>query len=174
MRVGDFTVELVRADTKQAFQEHTAPDGRVFAEVEPDVQYYVSMRSAIGGFMYYIAVDGVGLGFHSFRERPTTRCDYSGCWKKINGTETMKALRFSKTREKGDGETLDMVTGKVEVHFYELGTKIFVKNQDVPLKKLSGETKSGGKKCVATSNGSSSHIGRRRLSCSEIHKRHFD
>ena len=41
MKVSDFTVELVAADTKQPFKEHMSPDGQVYAEVEPDVDYFM-------------------------------------------------------------------------------------------------------------------------------------
>lgn len=41
VKVGDFTVELVAADSKVPFAEHTAPNGQIYAEVEPDLDYYI-------------------------------------------------------------------------------------------------------------------------------------
>ena len=40
VQIGAFTVNLVRADTKEVFKEHTGPgpDHNVYAEVEPGPQ----------------------------------------------------------------------------------------------------------------------------------------
>jgi hypothetical protein len=43
VKVGNFTVELVEAETKESFKEHTASDGQAYAEeVEPDMDYFIS------------------------------------------------------------------------------------------------------------------------------------
>ena len=47
-----------------------------------------------------------------------------------------------------------MMTGKVEVSFYELGAKVKMINRDFASKELHGESKIGGKKCVVSSSGS--------------------
>ena len=49
VKVGDFSVELVRTDTKEVFKEHTSPvDNRIYAEVEPDIDYLVRVGSNTG------------------------------------------------------------------------------------------------------------------------------
>ena len=68
VKVGDFKVELVAADTKEAFKEHTAPDGQVYAEVEPDMDYFVSLGTDVGGVMMQMSVDGVFLGYNCLFE----------------------------------------------------------------------------------------------------------
>ena len=43
VKKGRFTVELVSADAKVAFMEHTK-DGKTYAEVEPEVEYFVRIE----------------------------------------------------------------------------------------------------------------------------------
>jgi hypothetical protein len=42
VKKGRFSVELVSADTRIAFMEHTKDD-KTYAEVEPDVEYFVRL-----------------------------------------------------------------------------------------------------------------------------------
>ena len=48
VRIGDFSLELVEAESKKAFKEHTgpSPENRVFAEVEPGVEYFMKLESS--------------------------------------------------------------------------------------------------------------------------------
>ena len=71
MKVGDFTVELVAADSKQPFREHTAEDGQVYAEVEPDMDYYIAVQTKVGGVKMCYFVDGVYLGYRTNYTSPT-------------------------------------------------------------------------------------------------------
>ena len=43
VRQGDFEISIVLADTKIPFKEHTK-DGKVYVEVEPDEDYFISMK----------------------------------------------------------------------------------------------------------------------------------
>jgi hypothetical protein len=152
VKVGDFTVELVAADTKQPFKEHTASDGQVYAEVEPDVDYFLSLGSDIGRVITNIWVDGVNLGYRTNFHKPCRSEKYRGKWeRRRDGKETMTALRFNKTREVRGTVAPDMLTGKVEVAFYEFGTMYYKEW-------LGGDTADstlGGKKCIkSTTNGS--------------------
>ncbi len=67
VKSGGYTVELVTADTKEPFKEHTAADGdgQIFAEVEPDMDYFISASSNIQGVRFAFHVDGVNLGYSS-------------------------------------------------------------------------------------------------------------
>ena len=67
VKVGGFTVELVAAHTKESFKEHTASDGQVYAEVEPDMDYFISVGSDISRVQANIWVDGVNLGYSHFQ-----------------------------------------------------------------------------------------------------------
>ena len=123
MKVGDFTVELVAADTKQPFKEHSAPDGQVYAEVEPDVDYFIALRSDVGGVKMSFAVDGLSLGYSSNFTTPIKAAVYKGSWetKGCRGSqEVTRALRFSKTRQEV-GVKPNTLTGKIEVTVSELG-----------------------------------------------------
>eukprot|EP00984_Skeletonema_dohrnii_P020168 scaffold9754_cov97-Skeletonema_dohrnii-CCMP3373.AAC.1 len=154
VKVGDFTVELVAADTKEAFKAHTAPDGQVYAEVEPDMDYFISVKCDKGGVMTFIFVDGVDLGYHMDFKSPG-KTSY-GRWERIGGKQTMTALHFNKTRQEV-GSTPDMLTGKVEVKIYRMGEKYYTEPRDFVSRSLTADSTLGGKKCIkSTTSGSHS------------------
>ena len=75
VKVGDFSVELVRADTKEVFKEHTSPvDNRIYAEVEPDIDYLVRVGSHIGDVQCKLLVDGVDIGYSHTKHCPGSKC----------------------------------------------------------------------------------------------------
>eukprot|EP00984_Skeletonema_dohrnii_P025571 scaffold14731_cov110-Skeletonema_dohrnii-CCMP3373.AAC.2 len=155
VKVGDFKVELVAADTKEAFKEHTAPDGQVYAEVEPDMDYFISLSSHVGGVMMKMSVDGVYLGYKSLFECSGLN-SHKGRWERIGGKETMTAFHFNKTRQEV-GTTPDMLTGKVEVDIYRMGEKTYQENNDAVSASLTDDSTLGGKKCIkSTTSGSHS------------------
>ena len=123
VKVGDFSVELVRADTKEVFKEHTSPvDNRIYAEVEPDVDYLVRVGSNTGDVLCRLLVDGVDLGYNqNFLSPNNSVC--AGAFEIKNGKQTMSALHLNKTRDKRHGAMPSMLTGKVEVIFYKIGRK---------------------------------------------------
>jgi hypothetical protein len=155
MKVGDFTVELVAADTKQPFTEHTAPDGQVYAEVEPDVDYFISLSRSVGvgAAKATIFVDGVNLGYDA---NVTTYPFCRGSWERKDGRDTMTALRFSKTRQEV-GVTPNMLTGKVEVKFYGWGERFYDETKNYKSPELTAESTLGGKKCIKSTTGGSHH-----------------
>lgn len=154
VKVGGVTVELVAADTKEPFKEHVAPDGQIYAEVEPDMDYYISVSSNIRGVKFDFLVDGVDLGYSSIK----LKSRYYGHRERKDGKETMTALHFNKTRE-AQHVAPDMLTGKVEVKVYELGTKYYTQcaMDDFVSASLTAESTLGGKKCIkSTTSGSHS------------------
>ncbi|KAL7454218.1 hypothetical protein ACHAWC_005839 [Mediolabrus comicus] len=155
MKVGDFTVELVAADTKQPFTEHTAPDGQVYAEVEPDVDYFISLSRSVGlgAAKATIFVDGVNLGYNT---GVTSNKVCKGSWERKDGRETMTALCFSKTRQEV-GVTPSMLTGKVEVRFYGLGERYYDDTKNYKSPELTAESTLGGKKCIKSTTSGSQH-----------------
>eukprot|EP00984_Skeletonema_dohrnii_P033546 scaffold30455_cov78-Skeletonema_dohrnii-CCMP3373.AAC.1 len=156
VKVGDFKVELVAADTKEAFKEHTAPDGQVYAEVEPDMDYFISVSSDKGGVMMWMYVDGVDLGYHIDLKAPKKKEGFYGRWERIGGKQTMTALHFNKTRQEV-GTTPDMLTGKVELKVYKMGEKYYEEPRDFVSRSLTADSTLGGKKCIkSTTSGSHS------------------
>ena len=154
VKVGDFSVELVRADTKEVFKEHTSPvDNRIYAEVEPDIDYLVRVGSNTGDVLCRLLVDGVDLGYNqNFLSPNNSVC--AGAFEIKNGKQTMSALHFNKTRDKRHGAMPSMLTGKVEVIFYKIGRKEYKILNDWSSTELTGETEMGGKKCVVSTKGS--------------------
>ena len=64
VKKGRFTVELVSADAKVAFMEHTK-DGKTYAEVEPKVKYFVRIKVEPGlRVVARIDVDVKYLGYN--------------------------------------------------------------------------------------------------------------
>ena len=157
VKVGDFTVQLVAADTKKPFKEHTAPDGQVYAEVEPDMDYYIAIRSDVGGIMMTFHVDGVDLGYKThFSDPDGGNAHYRGSWERRNGKETIAALHFNKTRQE-IGAQSNMLTGKVEVKIYTRGEACYEQPHDFASASLTADSTLGGKKCIkSTTSGSTS------------------
>jgi len=153
VKVGDFTLELVQADTKEAFKEHTgpAPNNHVYAEVEPDVEYFIRAGSSVGGVQVELTVDGVHLGYRQYFSIPNS--EYGGSWERKNGMQKMTALCFNIAHVKREGGMPSMLTGKVEAVFYKLGALEYKPANDFASKELTGESKLGGKKCVVSKNG---------------------
>jgi hypothetical protein len=166
MKVGDFTVELVAADTKQPFTEHTAPDGQVYAEVEPDVDYFISLSRSVGvgSARAIIFVDGVNLGYNA---GVGSKPEYKGSWERRDGREKMSALRFTKTRQEV-GVTANMLTGKVEVKFYGLGEKVY-DVENFTSAELTADSTLGGKKCIKSTTSGSHHT----IDCTPNHNRGY-
>mmetsp|Transcript_7367 Transcript_7367/g.11852 ORF Transcript_7367/g.11852 Transcript_7367/m.11852 type:complete len:195 (-) Transcript_7367:436-1020(-) len=155
VKIGDFTIELVRADTKEAFKEHTgpAPDNHVYAEVEPNVDYFIRAGSSRGGVRVGMTVDGEKLGHYKSWKSPDAS-KYIGSWERQGGLCKMTALRFNAARVKHEGGMPSMLTGKVEAAFHELGEKKYEEEaRDFVTKELTGGSKMVGKKCVESVSG---------------------
>jgi hypothetical protein len=94
--VGNFSVRLVNAETKEPFKEHTGPDGKIYAEVEPDLEYFIE-TSVIGGdpqkvLLFTFFVDGKKLPYRSFEKEVA----YKGMWSIQDGISTTTALTFTR------------------------------------------------------------------------------
>jgi len=67
--VGNFSVRIVNAEDKKPFQEHIGPGRKIFAEVEPDIEYLIEIQ-VVGGenpdqmYNFSFEVDGQSLGYH--------------------------------------------------------------------------------------------------------------
>mmetsp|Transcript_24788 Transcript_24788/g.38937 ORF Transcript_24788/g.38937 Transcript_24788/m.38937 type:complete len:286 (-) Transcript_24788:103-960(-) len=174
VKVGGYTVELVTADTKEPFKEHTAPDGKIYAEVEPGMDYFIHVSSHVRGVMMRFAVDGVDLGYRDFFTGSHTK-KYRGSWERRDNRHTITALHFNKTRL-AQGVTPDMLTGKVEVKVYAIGEKYYEKVFDYVSAPLTDDSTLGGKKCIkSTTSGSQSfdHTPRGQTASSMIERYKF-
>lgn len=163
MKVHDFTVELVRADTKGAFKEWVARDGKAYAEVEPGVDYYINVGTAVGQVRATASVDGVRLGYYHTYAKPNSDGDYLGSWERKDGVSSMTALHFSSPGARSGGHAPSMLTGKVEVMFHKLGEKTYEAARDYAPPELLGNPDAvGGKKCVRSTKGKHAlNIGKR-------------
>lgn len=122
---GPFLVELVRADTRQSFAEHTSEDGKQrYAEVEPEVEYFIKVshthvvRKIIRADFW---VDGEKLKYCTNLIRGQE--EIHGLWSLQGDRQINKALRFKvlesrhASPDKQDG--FDPWIGSVKVTFSE-------------------------------------------------------
>ena len=64
MKVGDFTFQIVDAESKQLLKGFCALDGRVFIETSPDVEYLFRIQvERLGNTYYTYNIDGVNIGY---------------------------------------------------------------------------------------------------------------
>eukprot|EP00816_Leptocylindrus_hargravesii_P003975 CAMPEP_0196825920 /NCGR_PEP_ID=MMETSP1362-20130617/93337_1 /TAXON_ID=163516 /ORGANISM="Leptocylindrus danicus, Strain CCMP1856" /LENGTH=261 /DNA_ID=CAMNT_0042206431 /DNA_START=229 /DNA_END=1014 /DNA_ORIENTATION=- len=108
VRISNFSMELVRADDKtQKFPEHIGPisDPVHYFEVEPDVEYFIKIRADTSFNSYVILhVDGEDLGYYPILSAATGQdcsSQYNGIFEISGGIQTMKALRFQRTKVRG-------------------------------------------------------------------------
>ena len=121
MQKGDFTVEIVNAETKEPFREHTgpAPSYETYVEVEPDLEYYIKVTGLKTRKAYaLVEVDKVSVGYYktiSSQNGP----QFVGC---INSSGDTVAFLFAKTHvftgNQNDAEKRSW-TGTVKATFYE-------------------------------------------------------
>ncbi|CAB9521718.1 expressed unknown protein [Seminavis robusta] len=120
---GNYSVRIVNAETKEPFKEHTGPDGKVYAEVEPDMEYFIEVE-VVGGdpassrSQYNISVDGKKLPYcghaKSFGKK------YKGNWSRVNGVETTQAFVFQRPEfSERKGSSPGALMGDIKLEFYE-------------------------------------------------------
>jgi hypothetical protein len=121
---GDFKIGLVYADTKMPFKEHTK-DGKIYVEVEPDVEYFISIHqtgtSRGGTTILKFLVDGTDLNYHQYSTKCKDEPNYKGIPNRQNGVTTKRALKFTKPRISQDGTNVnrDLLMGKVEIQMFD-------------------------------------------------------
>jgi len=128
---GDFSFELVEAETKIPFKEHSK-NGILYVEVEPDAEYFLRQRkvgsngsgSSTGMLLCYYHVDGKCLGYHKYfaDRRSSPEPFIAGIFERKDGISSQTALKFTKARvknENGGGATPGLLMGKVELLIYE-------------------------------------------------------
>jgi hypothetical protein len=97
MIVGDFSVQIINADTELPFKKHVRDDGKVFAEVEPDADFWVELQ-VIGGpeereAYFQIFIDGNKLEQYFWSKK-----SYGKHWEGLTSFQneewTQKSFRF--------------------------------------------------------------------------------
>jgi hypothetical protein len=123
VKIGKYYAEIIHADTKQAFPEHTAPNGETYVEVEPDSEYWIRIKTDSEDAVYVqSSVDGNSLGYYSVMNKSSPVID-RGLSKREAGKSYSYALKFAKASVR-DGSTnggmpAQFWTGKIEVSFSE-------------------------------------------------------
>jgi hypothetical protein len=122
MKQGKYSVQLIHAETKEAFHVHTAPNGETYVEVEPDAEYFIRVATDSEEIVKVeISVDGKSLGYYFPFSKADSTSD-KGLWRYENGKSYDIALKFAKApvREATNGSTPPVFwTGKVDVKVSE-------------------------------------------------------
>jgi hypothetical protein len=127
VQVGKFYAELIYADTKTPFKEHTSSDGKFYIEVEPNAEYYIQLMSkSEDPVRVRIKIDGKDVGYDvnlskNQASAPSYFCGLRSVDK--NGGTIHQALKFAKAPvvQKTEDKKVppEFWTGSVEVEFYE-------------------------------------------------------
>ena len=126
---GDFSLQLVESASKMPFPEHHH-DGKTYAEVEPNVEYFIAMSkpraqsNASGHIMItQLLVDGTplnyGLSCSADKLQPIPR--YLGLLQYEHGVSTHVGLKFVTPQVDlaPSAQTAAAGIGHVQVHIYE-------------------------------------------------------
>jgi hypothetical protein len=125
---GGFKVELVEASTRVAFTEHLK-DGQVYAEVEPEAEYFISFQQVARlpkeSYLVLFYVDGNSIGWcypvEEARQTIDAEPQIVGLYSNENGVWGDRALKFVKPRINAANHDTPppCLMGKVEVYVYE-------------------------------------------------------
>jgi hypothetical protein len=123
VKKGRFTVELVNADTKTAFKEHTK-DTEIYVEAEPDAEYFVRIVFGAGSpVRARIFIDDKFIGYNKNITKPGEETVDCGLWSFDGVSGTDKALLFAKAKvfnSSNAAQEAPFWTGNVKVEFSEL------------------------------------------------------
>lgn len=130
---GGFKIELVEANTKTSYKEHYS-DGKVFVEVEPNAEYFVSIQrveKAKCPLGITFTIDGKNLGWLCWYRNiniPSPIPRYIGLFERKNGIALSRALKFvtptilnglPNNNHNDKKRTNDPMIGEVRVDIYE-------------------------------------------------------
>ncbi|CAB9523746.1 expressed unknown protein [Seminavis robusta] len=134
--LGNFSVRLVNAETKEPFKEHGGPDGKIYAEVEPGLDYFIETE-VVGGddpekrFLIRIFVDGKKLSYRSSQSKSGGK-RYRGIWSVENRVQKSQALSFQKPTLVGGASSAgsNSLFGVVKVEILETISRCTKKRVD--------------------------------------------
>jgi len=164
MKKGNLSLEIINAETKQPMKEFTAPDGKVYVEAEPDLEYFLrcannknnshEKRTCVEFF-----IDNTKLNYLNIlnKNKPST----CGIWQRINRVSSTKALKFSLKATNAaaaaanqSGTTNPFHVGTIKAVFskaIDIGVK---ETKDHTTKLENGTTTQTGKKAFVSVKGS--------------------
>lgn len=117
VKSGPFTVQLIHAETGEAFPEHKAKNRRTYAEVEPGTEYKIQVKSSrVETARYYITLDGEDFGYYWTVKNGKEETE-DDVQTEINGVVSRHTLQFAKPAPRGPNTEASW-TGKLQVNFY--------------------------------------------------------
>uniref|UniRef100_A0A7S1B9B7 Uncharacterized protein n=1 Tax=Corethron hystrix TaxID=216773 RepID=A0A7S1B9B7_9STRA len=121
-----FSVQLIDADTRVPFKEHTGNDGKIYVEVEPEKEYFIKASSSLDPKKTKVrvtcAVDEEELGYYNCLWQYSKNTVYNGYAARKNGKTIETSLKFAKTkvcRDPNSDLISQLLMGKVAVTFSE-------------------------------------------------------
>lgn len=118
VKQGPFLVELVRADTRHPFKEHKSEKNEIYAEVEPDIEYFIRLKHSHPGHSIVRAdftLDGESLGYCTNLIRGQE--ELHGLWTIQGDKKINQALKFCV--QESELDVSKRWVGSLEVTFSE-------------------------------------------------------
>lgn len=123
VNVGEFEVQLVEAESKTPFKEFEK-DGKIYVEVEPDVEYFVAIRKTQKSEdckKVQVFVDGKDLDYKITYKAKTISSgwSYRGIRSHENGVSTHRALKLVKPKfTANNAGNANLLMGSVELKIF--------------------------------------------------------
>ena len=131
MKVGNFSLEVVASETGRTFTEHNSTVGQrvTYAEVEPEIEYYVQVSSSSATIAkpVYVDLEIDGQKVETGRKVLPGQVAKMGAWQESAGGDSFieKALKFGRAtvHERGSLSTAPQFwTGVITARFYGDGS----------------------------------------------------
>ena len=131
MKVGNFSLEVVASETGRTFTEHNSTVGGLvtYAEVEPEIEYYVQVSSSLATVAkpVYVDLEIDGQKVETGRKVLPGQVAKMGAWQESAGGDSyvQKALKFGRAtvHERGSLSTAPQFwTGVITARFYGDGS----------------------------------------------------
>jgi len=126
VRASGFKFELVDAETKLPFKEHSHGEAKFFVEAEPGAEYFLSiqkMEKTETDVCLFYTVDGTATNCQlRYGKKAVDKTPlYKGIRTEENGTSTHTALEFVKPKFSAtSGSNSNLGMGNVQMKVYEL------------------------------------------------------
>lgn len=159
MKKGNLSLEIINAETKQPMKEFTAPDGKVYVEAEPDLEYFLccannnshEKRTCVEFF-----IDNTELNYtKNIKNNKLSTC---GIWQRINGVSSNKALKFvlkARRAAAAANQSNPFHVGTIKAVFCKaIKTDVLKERKDHTTKFENGTATQTGKKAFVSVKGS--------------------
>lgn len=149
MKSGQFSLQVINAETREPMKEFQCPEGKLYVEAEPDLEYFLRIQTdrSVGGVLTKAAihVDGTSLGY-DYHLSTTAVSEDLGLWKCVDGAHSFVSLKFvlKRTRAVADAAAAASMRppiGNISVSFYEcqLGQSTYIQEDVDSTKRLPSE-----------------------------------